>query len=79
MNPAVPNPVCQECGKPHEFGLICPECHEPAIYNPLYIWNVRFGSLPRYSHLDGEPLCPVVGNNGYEPAQPINYHGQDLP
>jgi hypothetical protein len=70
--------VCSDCEKPHPFGLMCPECHESVVYNPRWIWNVHFGMLPEYSHLDGEPLCPVMGDNGYEPAQPIYYHGQEL-
>jgi hypothetical protein len=73
-------PVCSDCEKPHPFGLMCPECHEPVVEKPPIRWHWAWGPTPRYSHHpDREPLCPVVGDDGYEPAEPINYHGQDLP
>jgi hypothetical protein len=28
--------------------------------------------VPRFSHLDGTPLCPVVGPDGYTPAEPTD-------
>ncbi len=36
---------------------ICPECGEPATSDNL--------------HLDGTPLCPVIGAVGYEPAHAV--------
>ena len=47
----------------------CP-CGEPAVEEPPVHWTAAYGPSPRFSHLDGEPLCPVMGANGYEPAQP---------
>lgn len=49
--------------------LVCSECSEPAQDVPPTEWLVP-APRPRWSHLDGTPLCPVVGPNGYEPAQP---------
>lgn len=49
--------------------MVCPECGEavrqrrPATLVP--------GLRAEWSHLDGEPLCPVMGPDGYEPAQPV--------
>ena len=48
----------------------CPECGEPAVEDPPDRWTQAYGPAPRFSHFDGEPLCPVMGANGYEPAQP---------
>lgn len=47
---------------------ICPECQEPAQHEQPTAWTPAWGRAPSWSHLDGEPLCPVVGANGYEPA-----------
>jgi hypothetical protein len=49
---------------------ICPECKEEVEESPPW-WAPTNGPAPSWSHLDGEPLCPVVGANGYEPAQPV--------
>ena len=57
----------------------CPECGEEAVHRPpndLAPWLrecISAGRLPapEWSHLDGEPLCPVMGDHGYEPAQPV--------
>lgn len=51
--------------------LICPECGEPALATPPRTWTPAWGPPPPYAHADGEPLCPVVGSGGYEPAQPV--------
>ncbi len=51
-------------------GWVCPECGEPAEENAPGRWTPANGPAPTWSHLDGEPLCPVVGQNGYEPAHP---------
>lgn len=53
------------------IGLICPECGEPAVDRPPVSWLAAWGPAPRYSHLDGQPLCPVVGAGGYRPAGPV--------
>lgn len=50
--------------------LICPVCGEPATTRPPVNWTPAWGPRPNASHLDGEPLCPVVGERGYQPAQP---------
>lgn len=44
---------------------ICPECGEAAkSLAPTP------GSAVQFRHFDGEPLCPVIGPDGYEPATP---------
>jgi hypothetical protein len=48
----------------------CPECGEPAQHERPAAWTPAWGDAPTWSHTDGEPLCPVVGSNGYEPATP---------
>ena len=54
----------------------CPECDEPVRVSRGGDESVRIARLygrkpPRHSHLDGEPLCPVGGRNGYEPAKAV--------
>ena len=54
----------------------CPECGEPvrvARGGDESVRSARLNGrkLPRHSHLDGEPLCPVVGRKGYEPAKAV--------
>jgi hypothetical protein len=54
-------------------GLECPECGEDAVEQPpddLVPYAAHGMAVPRYAHADGEPLCPVPGPRGYEPAQP---------
>jgi hypothetical protein len=52
--------------------LVCPECREPARAVPPREWPLAgFAPRPRHSHRDGTPLCPVVGLDGYTPADPI--------
>ncbi|WP_216586836.1 hypothetical protein [Streptomyces brasiliscabiei] len=48
----------------------CPECFEPAVESPATDIAPCWGDPPAWSHEDGSALCPVVGANGYEPAQP---------
>jgi len=54
-------------------GRVCPECGEPARRVPPATrlpWAAHRLPVPQWSHLDGEPLCPVVGECGYRPAEP---------
>ena len=51
--------------------LVCPECGEPALTRPPTTWTPTWGPRPAHSHPDGEPLCPVIGDDGYQPADPI--------
>lgn len=54
--------------------MICPECGEEAVHRPPGIpfpWEAHGLNQPEWSHADGEPLCPVIGPHGYEPAQPV--------
>ncbi|WNV83245.1 hypothetical protein [Umezawaea sp. Da 62-37] len=51
----------------------CPECGEPALSKTpqdLTPSQRRGKHRPAWSHRDGTQLCPVVGRDGYEPAQP---------
>lgn len=53
---------------------ICPECGEDAVKRTprdLTAQQLHEGVRPGFSHRDGTQLCPVVGDRGYEPAQPI--------
>lgn len=61
---------------PRRVDLSCPECGEPALARPPTSWNACWGPRPSYSHHDGQPLCPVMGSDGYQPAHP---HGADEP
>lgn len=49
--------------------VACPVCHEPARARPPHMWLPANGPRPSWSHVDGEPLCPVVGADGYRPAR----------
>jgi hypothetical protein len=54
-------------------GRVCPECGEPARRRPPTTgvpWAAHRLSVPDWSHVDGGPLCPVVGDRGYRPAEP---------
>ena len=54
--------------------LVCEECGEPAQEQPptsMGLASLRSTKLHRYSHLDGEPLCPVMGADGYEPCRAV--------
>lgn len=51
----------------------CPECGEPVQPVPPTVaacWSGQGRPVPQWSHLDGQPLCPVVGPAGYQPADP---------
>lgn len=48
--------------------LVCPECGEPAQKKKPTTWVSQWGPKPDASHMDGEPLCPVIGEGGYVPA-----------
>ena len=50
--------------------LVCPECREAARRCPPQRWVATTGPRPRWSHLDGEALCPVSGPAGSRPADP---------
>ncbi|GAA4907798.1 hypothetical protein [Streptomonospora salina] len=50
--------------------VFCPECEEPVQAQPPRIWACGT-DRPAYSHLDGEPLCPVMTGAGYLPAEPV--------
>lgn len=52
----------------------CPECGELAVRavpTDLTPPQRTQGPRPSHSHHDRTQLCPVVGDKGYEPAQPI--------
>jgi hypothetical protein len=49
--------------------MACPVCYEPARLLPPRRWLAVYGPRPSWSHVDGEPLCPVVGADGYRPAR----------
>jgi len=51
--------------------LWCPECGERAITRPPVRWTAANGPRPEHSHVDGEPLCPVMTAQGYRPARPV--------
>jgi hypothetical protein len=52
--------------------LVCPECQKPAhAVAPRECLLSGWIPRPRFSHSDGTTLCPVVGPDGYEPAEPI--------
>jgi hypothetical protein len=55
------------------LGRVCPECGEPVRRVPprsLVPWAAHGLPVPQWSHTDGEPLCPVLGPDGYRPADP---------
>jgi hypothetical protein len=57
---------------------LCPECGQPAVPSPPTSWTPAWGPRPSYSHVDGEPLCPVVGPHGSQPADPGQPDGTPL-
>jgi hypothetical protein len=67
--PEVPTEPDGEAAEPPQ--LVCPECGEPVVRRPPTNWLPAWGPRPEYSHADGEPLCPVVGPDGYRPADPV--------
>lgn len=64
-----------------EVPMVCSECLEPVTreYEP---WSPHSPAMWRWTgghtHEDGEPLCPVVGDNGYEPCKAIAESDVDL-
>lgn len=55
-------------------GWVCPECGEPArpVRPATLVPYAAHGlPVPAWSHTDGEPLCPVIGPAGYQPATPV--------
>jgi hypothetical protein len=67
-------------------GYRCSECHEPAVNQPptakpwAETWTGGHGQdPPAWSHQDGQPLCPVMGEHGYQPAQPEPLPTVDTP
>jgi hypothetical protein len=53
------------------LSLTCPECGEPARRVPPHDWPLSgWAAWPGFSHHDGTPLCPVIGPDGYAPADP---------
>lgn len=54
----------------------CPECGEQVQEVSPMNWAPAYGERPAWSHLDGEPLCPVVTEHGYQPAQPQQAHSR---
>ncbi len=51
----------------------CPECSDDAVLQApsnLVPWQANGIVPPQWSHQDGTSLCPVIGEQGYEPAQP---------
>ena len=60
--------------------LVCPECGEPARAVPPHEWPLAgWAPRPRFSHHDGTPLCPVVGPDGYTPAETTGPADTDTP
>ena len=54
--------------------MSCPECGEPAEYGtPTDLISAQLWrpTRPIWRHLDGTPLCPVIGENGYQSADAI--------
>jgi hypothetical protein len=58
-------------------GIYCPVCGEPAQDVPPRSWINPIVRRPRHSHLDGEPLCPTDGIEGYRPSRPVE--AEDAP
>jgi hypothetical protein len=57
-----------------------PECGEPARKVPPREWPLAgWAPRPRFSHHDGTPLCPVVGPDGYTPAETTGPADTDTP
>ncbi|WP_431937084.1 hypothetical protein [Micromonospora sp. RP3T] len=52
--------------------LRCPECEQPARLLPPRDWLLNgLAARPGASHADGTPLCPVPGQYGSQPADPV--------
>ena len=59
-----------------DTGAVCPECGEPVRPVPPTVPRPADEPMAVGSHLDGEPLCPVMGPHGYRPAHPRFTHTQ---
>ena len=68
--PPVPGlTFCRSCVR----SLVCPECGERVEPGAPRLGGWALGLPPvrlAWRHLDGEPLCPVMGPGGYWPATP---------
>jgi hypothetical protein len=54
--------------------MACPTCGEPAregTPTDLVPAHYTGQKAPEWSHADGTQLCPVIGSDGYRPADPI--------
>ena len=54
--------------------MVCPECGETAILampTDLTPTQRQHPPYPRWRHLDGTQLCPMIGDHGYEPADAV--------
>jgi hypothetical protein len=56
---------------------VCPECGERATNRPPAGAKNGWASSVddrrlMWSHVDGEPLCPVMTDSGYQPALPVD-------
>ena len=77
--PAVESPDADDAdlgidGADHDGDVVCPQCGEAAREGvptdpvPAHYADIP---VPEWSHLDGTQLCPVIGPDGYRPADPI--------
>jgi hypothetical protein len=61
--------------------MVCPECGEPVRQRPPTALAPAGTPPTAWSHTDGEPLCPVMTQDGYAPARPVPLHaitGDDI-
>ncbi|MBL7491178.1 hypothetical protein I6A60_38635 [Frankia sp. AgB1.9] len=56
---------------PANTPMVCPECGEPAVPHRPAVPAVAGRDDGTWSHRDGQPLCPVIGPHGYQPADPV--------
>ena len=64
--------VQSRLGRGSIFTVILPVVPQAPTAQPWAdTWTSGGQTLPQWSHTDGQPLCPVVGPHGYEPAQPV--------
>lgn len=50
---------------------VCPECGEKAVARAPRTPMPAGQPVVSWSHHNGQPLCPVVGLSGYQPADPV--------